>query len=176
MRTPLLLACATFGALPAHALYDPKPIAELAQSEGEWTGVLTYEDYQEPHNRVNLPTTLRAALDAPNEIALHFSFDDGPGKVVQSYERISLDLKAKVLVWSGLTPADSETCQILSSGNAAGVFDIVAETTSNKGGHPEVVRYHFTLGSDTLRIAKEEGVSEETLKFRNSYVFHRPAR
>jgi hypothetical protein len=176
MRTPLLLACATFGALPAHALYDPKPIPELARSEGEWTGVLTYEDYQEPHRRVNLPTTLRAALDAPNEIALHFSFDDGPGKVVQSYERISIDLPGRVLVWSGLTPSDSETCRILSSASTAGNFEIVAETTNTRGGPLEVVRYHFTLGADTLQIAKEEGDSAETLQFRNRYVFRRPGR
>ncbi len=176
MRTPLLLACATFGALPAHALYDPKPIPELSQCEGAWTGVLTYEDYQEPHRLVSLPTTLRAALDAPNEITLHFSFDDGPGKVVQAYERIALDLKAGVLVWSGLTPADAETCRILSSAGTAGKFEIVAETTTTQGGKVELVRYHFTLGGDTLQIAKEEGDSELTLEFRNRYLFHRPVR
>jgi hypothetical protein len=176
VRTPLLLACATFGALPSYGLYDPKPIPELAQSEGEWIGTLTYEDYQPPHRRMELPTRLQAALDAPNEISLHFSVEDGPGKVVQSYERIRIDLKGKVLIWSGLTPSDSETCRILSSTNAGGDFVIVAEIAGTGGSEAELTRYHFTFGANTFQIAKEEGPDPAALRFRNRYVFRRRER
>jgi hypothetical protein len=71
----------TLGAMtisPAHALYDPKPIALLELVTGTWLGSLTYRDYQKPEKMVTLDTQMTVSLIAPDELSLYYVFDDGP--------------------------------------------------------------------------------------------------
>jgi hypothetical protein len=93
----------TLGALavrPASALYDPKPIAFLEAGTGTWVGTLTYRDYQKPDRMVTLKTVMTCSLIAPDELALYYVFDDGPGKTVYSYERMLFDFAANRIVWN----------------------------------------------------------------------------
>eukprot|EP01034_Spumella_vulgaris_P015846 gene15846-20248_t len=86
--------------------------APTAQWIGDWSGALEYRDYQPPHRRVSLPTKLSvtAVPAEPTTLFLNFVYDDGPGKIVKSASRLSLDLTAQRLVWSSegkpSTPAD----------------------------------------------------------------------
>jgi hypothetical protein len=93
MATALLISL--IAGTPALALYDPKPVEPLAQFEGAWIGSLTYKDYQDPTREVTLPTQMFVALAEPGKLALHYVYDDGPKKIVHSYEALSIDLAAK---------------------------------------------------------------------------------
>jgi hypothetical protein len=84
-----VLFCPPFFLAPlaaTQALYDPKPLADIVPMQGEWKGALTYNDYSAPGKLLTPPTRLFVALSAPNEVTLHYAFNDGPGKTVYSYE------------------------------------------------------------------------------------------
>lgn len=158
---------------PAFALYDPIPQEFLSASEGEWTGTLEYRDYQPPHKRVTLATELYASLSSPNELTLHYVFDDGPHKIVHSYDRLQIDLVAKTLRWSGLKAEDTSICTILSAQKSGDAFEIVAQRESIDDGKKKLIRYHLTLGAARFEIAKDEGPDPETLAFADRYLFRR---
>ncbi|UXH76042.1 hypothetical protein [Roseateles amylovorans] len=99
-RRLLLLTLGLFAARPASALYDPKPLAFLESALGHWAGTLTYRDYQKPDRMVTLKTVMTASLAAPDELALYYVFDDGPGKTVYSYERMKFDLAGHQMIWN----------------------------------------------------------------------------
>ncbi len=103
---PILPLLALGGEPPA---VDPMPLYETWI--GSWLGALEYRDYQPPHKRVALPTTLQVtrAPDAP-ALILRFVYDDGPGKTVKSTERLTLDGAARRLTWAdeGKTPKAGE--------------------------------------------------------------------
>jgi hypothetical protein len=92
---------------PALALYDPKPSGLLTDAIGKWKGSLVYADYQNAAKRVTLPCTMTATLLAPDELALFYVFDDGPGKIVYSYERMAFDWAKKELTWTSSTVKNS---------------------------------------------------------------------
>ena len=71
----------------ARALYEPEPMALFRGLPGRWRGSLTYRDWSPPHGLVSLPCDLFAALNSPSQASLYFVFQDGPAKVVHSYDR-----------------------------------------------------------------------------------------
>lgn len=99
-RRSLLAAAAALPLQAAWALYDPKPQAAIALAPGAWTGSLTYRDWRNPEQLVKLPCALSIALIKPDELALYYVFDDGPGKTVFSYERMQFDFVQQALVWT----------------------------------------------------------------------------
>ncbi len=96
----------------ARAVVNPTPLPLLTEIEGLWKGQLRYRDYSKPDEFVTLPTTLAIAMSAPDEIELHFTYDEGRGRFVSSYERIQFDLAHSELHWSGATPDDNYRGQI----------------------------------------------------------------
>ncbi len=157
------------------ALYDPKPVPELAQTEGEWQGTLTYKDYQDPTLKVTLQTMLEAALATPSELTLHYIFDDGPKKIVHSYEGLALDLPQKTLTWLGLKPSDTAICRIASVEHTGETLTVIAEMDRIDEGTHKWYRYHVTLGPKLIKITKDDGTDPKMLSFRDEYVFHRVA-
>src|SRR5947209_10952144 len=83
----LILAVALFLA--------PDATAALSRAlSGSWVGYLEYRDYSEPPastKRVELPTWLTVTPSARGLI-LHYTYDEGPAKVVESEELLKLDL------------------------------------------------------------------------------------
>ncbi|WP_428311505.1 hypothetical protein [Hydrocarboniphaga sp.] len=167
--TMLLALCTP---LAASALYDPAPDAAFAASEGAWTGSLTYKDYQKPDRKVVLPTLAFASLTAANELALHFVFDDGPGKTVHSYERLRFDLAAQILQWSSGSEPPSEW-KITSVSRSAGVLSMVAERHRQDEDGSRWLRCRFEFGGKALRIEEDDGAELANLSFRNRYEFTR---
>ncbi|MGH8238576.1 MAG: hypothetical protein ACREXP_16350, partial [Steroidobacteraceae bacterium] len=98
----ILVAAACLWAGAASALYDPAPDAAFAAVQGAWKGSLTDRDYSKPDRLVTLPTRLFVALGSPNQLVLHFVFDDGPAKTVYSYERMQFDFASNELTWSSV--------------------------------------------------------------------------
>jgi len=112
-RATLALLSLLVVALPALALYDLKPDATLAAIEGEWKGSLAYRDYGDPDRIVTLPTELFVTLGAPQELVMHYIYDDGPGKVVHSDESMRFDFEGGRVMWvSGVKERTESTGRI----------------------------------------------------------------
>ncbi len=157
----------------AFALYDPTPSEFLSAIEGSWTGTLEYRDYQPPNGHVTLPTKLYVSLIAPNELSLHCVFDDGPKKIVHSYDLLQIDLTKKTLRWSGLKPEDTSICKIVSTKKAGNAFEIVAERETVDNGKKKLIRYRLKLATNNFEILKDEGADAASLNFADRYSFQR---
>ncbi len=166
-----LLAAVWATALPAHALYDPKPDASLALAQGEWIGSLTYRDYQRPDRTVTLPTRVFAALGAPDTLVLHYVFDDGPGKTVYSYESLRFDFAHDALTW---TTGDAERTgtayRIVSVDRQPALTRVVFEGTGKDGGR---VRHTVEFEERRLMLKKEEIDASGNALLRNTFLFRR---
>ncbi len=166
----------------SHALYDPAPVASMATLEGAWRGSLQYRDYQPPFGKVTLPTQLYAALLSPNELALHYVFDDGPGKIIHSYDRLKIDLSAKTVTFTAAKAGETIAAKVVSSNETTGTLEIVAETVNPKS----TMRYTLRLSAAEIVILKEEagGITNNTnadkpinkFEFRSKYSFTRTAK
>ncbi|HKS56206.1 MAG TPA: hypothetical protein VJS12_13025 [Steroidobacteraceae bacterium] len=167
----ILFAVLCFGSGSAGALYNPAPDAGLAAVQGEWTGTLTYRDYEKPDKMVTLPTKLFIALGAPNELVLHFAYDDGPSKTVYSYERMQFDFSAKQLTWSSLGDEDPPTkCRISEEAQEQPAGRRMTCEQADKG---KVERYELVLTPQRLTISKEEIDAAGKSVLRNRYQFSR---
>ena len=170
----ILIACCV--ALPAYALYDPKPDPSLAATQGEWTGSLMYRDYRRPDRMVTLPTRLFVALSAPDTLVLHYVFDDGPGKTVYSYERIRFDFAKNELGWVTGDEARSETTyRIVSTERTADTTRIVFEGPGKGDAASGKVRFTIELGAQRVTQKKEEIDAAGGIVVRNTFTFGRVA-
>ena len=143
-RATLALLSLLVAALPAFALYDPKPDATLAAIEGEWKGSLTYRDYSDPDRIVTLPTELFVTLGSPQELVMHYIYDDGPGKIVHSYETMRFDFEGGRVTWiSGVNERTESTGRIVSDSREGATRRLVIESTDD-GKSAFRDRYEFT--------------------------------
>ena len=167
-KRTLLLSFGAFVLRPANALYDPKPIALLEMTTGSWEGSLTYRDYQKPDRMVALKTAVTVSLVAPDELALYYVFDDGPGKIVYSYERMKFDLVANQLIWnSGTSKPSLNEYKITSSRTEKAKSTLTFEKSADAG----TDRYSFEIDKKTWVLTKYEiapGVKES---LRSKYEF-----
>ena len=172
-RVLLLVACWLIGpaALAAH---DPAPGEMLSAIEGTWEGRLSYRDYQPPHAMVELPTRLFVAAEAADSLALHFVYDDGPGKIVHGYQQMRFDLAGGTLAWrSGSVTPESVTCAIEEFEEAGGRWTVSFECPPPPGedGGPSRHRMEASAGAWTLQ--KQERTTEGAWLLRNRYEFRR---
>lgn len=159
-----LLAAVT---LPAAAQDSPPPDPALATVQGAWSGTLSYRDYSRPDRLVTLPTRLHIALLTPQEIALHYVFDDGPGKTVHSYERMAFDFGARRLMW--ISGDRNDAYDITSVQQQDGTRTVSFERQVENSIH----RYAMLLGARRLTLGKEEGTPSTGFQFRNRFEFTR---
>jgi hypothetical protein len=154
----------------AFALYDPKPSQLLTLAPGAWSGALTYRDWSKPDKLMTLPCKLSVALSSPTELTLFYVFDDGPSKVVYSYERMSFDFTGNVLSWSsGVSKPSALQYAITSvSADAEGsqlLFERAIEDRTDK--------YTLILRKGGLFLSKTEVAASGAQTFRNKYEFRR---
>jgi len=168
----LIAGTAGTAAFPAMALYDPQPDAVLALVLGEWRGSLTYRDYSPPGGVVTLPTRLFVSMNAPDEIALHFAYDDGPGKAVYSYERLRFEFASSTLVWiSGAVEKTALVGRITSSASDGAVRRCVVETMKDGA----LSRYTFEFGAKAFTLQRDEIDPLGKAVNRNRHAFTRLA-
>ena len=169
-RRALLVSFGALFARPALALYDPAPNSLLTDAVGAWRGTLTYRDYQDATRTVVLPTRLTVSLTAPAELALYYVFDDGPGKAVHSYERMTFDFARNELTWtSGTSKPDRSVCRIRSASTVDGRSRIDFEESVDSGLH----RYSLDITGRTWRLAKTEVGADGAELQRNKYELGR---
>ena len=169
-RRHALATAVSLFALRATAQNLNAPVADLAAVQGAWRGTLTYRDYSNPDRRVTLQTRLFVALLAPSELALHYIYNDGPGKTVHGYERMAFDFANATLVWTSGYPAAKTTQNRVTSSEARDGGRILTCEREEAG---VLSRYLISLQSKSLVLSKEEGASAAELMFRNRYEFTR---
>lgn len=119
---------------------------------------------------VTLKTQMVSSLVAPDELALFYVFDDGPGKTVYSYERLKFDLDAKLLVWtSGVNKSSRSEYRITTSVVAGGDHTLKFERT--RDAQTEVYRLEVT--AQEWLLEKHESTGESPRAFRNKYELTR---
>jgi hypothetical protein len=152
---------------------DPPPDSVLSSIQGNWGGSLQYKDYSAPDRLVTLPTKLSIALSAPDEITMHYEYDDGPKKMVYSYERMRFDFAKNEAHWKGGSkdkPVEM-TWQITKSVPSGASRLIVMERARSEG---KKDRLTFELSPAALSFAKDEIATDGQASFRNKYTFKRP--
>lgn len=171
--TVSIFAALTFVSNFAFALYDPKPDDAFAAAQGEWKGALTYRDYRKVEKMVTLPTKLFVALASPNELVMQYIFDDGPNKIVYSYERMKINLEKNQLTWAtGIGEKPAALYRITASELARGVRKINFERNDDKD-EKTILRYSIEFGAAALKLEKSEVDAAGIATFRNKYEFSR---
>ncbi len=157
-------------AAPASASYDPAPDSNLASAQGEWQGDLTYNDYSNPGSLVSIPTVMFAAMDSPASLVLQFTFDDGPGKTVYSYESLTFEFTSKRVNWrSGFTEPEALVATIVANTLEDGVRTIIFERLTEEN----LVRYSLELSAQQFSLATHEVSDSGDSTFRNRYQLTR---
>jgi hypothetical protein len=156
---------------PVQALYDPKPDDTLAAAQGEWKGTLTYRDYSKPDQFVTLTSRVFVALSGPSEITVQYAYDDGPGKTVYSYERMSFDAAKSQLIWAGGLAATSiNTFRVTADASDGGTRTLAFERSTAKG----IDRYKFDLNGKAWTLVKDEIDSAGKATLRSRTALTRP--
>ena len=157
-------------ATPALALYDGKPAAELREAPGAWRGTLKYNDYSQPGKMVTLKTAAFISMIAPNELAVFYVFDDGPGKTVYSYEQARFDFANGEVRWtSGSEKKEVTVSHIDSNEEIDGGRRIVFDAPSK--GHRDQQTLMITATAFILRKDEIDPLGHSTL--RDEYRFQR---
>jgi hypothetical protein len=156
----------------AFAAY-PRPDAVLSSIQGSWGGSLQYKDYSAPDKLVTLPAKLSIALSGPDEITMHYVYDDGPTKTVYSYENMRFDFARNEAHWKGGSkdkPMEM-TWQITKSVPSGASRLVVMERARSEG---KKDRLTFELSPAALSFAKDEIAADGQASLRNKYTFKRP--
>lgn len=170
-RRTLIAALAVLAALPAHALYDPKPAGPLALLQGEWRGELTYDDCSNPGKLVTLPTRVFVALASPAAVTLNYEFDDGPTRTVYSYEQMTFDFPGNGVAWvAGVEKREASTYRIVSSVVDGTRWRIVFESVADGA---EKAVYTLETSDEAPSLKKKEVDRAGAKTFRNEYKLRR---
>lgn len=152
------------------AAYDPAPDSSIVLAQGEWHGELTYDDYSNPGTRVSIPARMFAALSAPATLAVQFTFDDGPGKTVYSYESLAFDFESGTASWrSGIDEPVLLSAKITANSVEDGVRTIVLERLDEQ----QRIRYTLQVSEQTLSLSTHEVTESGEESFRNRYQLKR---
>jgi hypothetical protein len=165
-KRTFLFSLAALATQPALALYDPKPNSLLESAAGSWKGTLTYRDYQNPDKMVVLPTRLVVSMTGPDELALYYVFDDGPGKIVYSYERMLFNVLKGELVWaSGIAKPTSNTYRLI----AATIVERTSKFAFEKASDSGLDRYILEISHRAWTLTKVEVKSSGVETLRSKY-------
>ena len=174
---PCRLSLVLFLALiaPADAVAQAPSAAQVhAALRGRWVGTLGYKDYRRPDRRVTLPTTIEGTSAPGGGVALHFIYDDGPGKTVVDDDVFMLAADRRTLRWSGVKDTVPATFRVLSleRTNAQGLR-LVVEREGEDDNAPATLRETITIRGDTLGILKEVRPAGSPFSFRHQYALTR---
>jgi hypothetical protein len=137
---------------------------------GRWSGTLNYRDYGNDRRAV-LPTLLAADANG----ALAFTFDDGPGKAVDSREAWSIDATRRVLTIGGSSAAETFDIVEYRSNGRADDATLVAYGMGRDNDRPVQVRIVLTRRGDQLTITRLTQQPGEPFLLRDAYRMKKAA-
>lgn len=131
---------------------------------GDWTGTLDYRDYGDD-DRVALPTSMKS-----DGRRLAFTFDDGPGKTVQSAETWERDEAGKtVRISSGSQEPGLWTVVEARRAADGSSITIVLDGATTENGRELIARKIVTRDGGRLRITTQTRAVGAPFLMRNSY-------
>jgi hypothetical protein len=171
MRSLLLasvvLSCAVAPIARAQA---PTAAQVHAALVGHWVGTLEYKDYQNPDRREVLPTVIDGTAIKSGGVALHFIYDDGPGKTVLGDDRFIMTADARSLDWTGAKESAPSIFRVLSlARDSEKGFTMIVEQESEDDRAPATLRETLTFRGDSLTILKEVKPTGKAFSFRHQY-------
>ena len=140
---------------------------------GLWSGTLEYRDYRSDR-RVTLPVTLRVSETSPNVLAFAYEYDDGPGKIVRSSDRITIDPAARTyrIQNSDGTYDATFTVQGLAEFGAAS-RSVVLLGKGDENGVAVDLRITITADGASMTMLRESKQPGGDWLFRNQYTLRR---
>jgi hypothetical protein len=170
-----------------HAQSTPAGAPAQAQTSltqalvGQWTGVLEYRDYSEPADspkRVELPTWLTVTSRPDGSLGLMYTYDDGPGKILQEADTLKLDLGARSYAVTSSAGVDAKVQTFRLEGedrlkDGRGTLMLVGPGLDNN--KPVEIRTTWTVRRNLLSWLEEirPAGSSEPFAFRHRYLFTR---
>jgi len=171
-----LATCVALGAWTAHGPAAPTRASLYHALAGEWNGSLDYKDYSNPDRRVTLPTKLRVQFSTDSAaLLMHYTYDDGPGKIVESDDRFSVDAKLTRVTWGSVRDTNPQQFVARASmvAQPAGTEQFIFEGEGRDDNKPATIRETFTISAKSLRILKETRFAGTDFAFRHTYVLAR---
>lgn len=183
-RTVLVFLAVTFFAFSCDAQTSTtaavRPdVAVVHRLSGTWAGYLEYRDYSEPatsQKRVQLPTWLEIT-GSGRTLTLHYTYDDGPNKVVESRETATLDADANTYKLAEVGHPDETYTVTGFSSLKDGLGTLVLVGNGKDNGKPAEFRITLTIRRnifDWVKEARPMG-TEEPFVFRDSLRLVRSA-
>ncbi len=150
---------------------------------GQWSGTLAYRDYSDAANadsgkRVTLPTTLEVTLSPQGgAMIFHYTYDDGPGKIVQENETVWMN--ATQSRYLEVNADGKERSEYHATGFSGLQGDapahVVLEGKGEENSKPVVVRTTLDISYRTFTILRETKLAGKDFLFRHQYKFERLA-
>jgi hypothetical protein len=140
---------------------------------GSWSGTLEYRDYRSDR-RVTLPTKLVVEAGGPGRLTFAYTYDDGPGKIVTSQERITIDRqKSTYRIQNGDGSYDA-TFEVSGLGSFAAASPVVVLVgKGDENGAPVDLRITLTVHASTFTMLRESRTVGGDWRFRNQYKLTR---
>ena len=139
---------------------------------GTWTGTLEYRDYRSDR-RVTLPTRLVITAAANGTLEYAYVYDDGPGKVVTSTERVSIDSAAATYRVQNAEGYDATFTMASADEFGAQSNTIVLTGKGTENDAVVDLRITVTVTSAELVMLRESRRAGEDWLFRNRYALKR---
>jgi hypothetical protein len=138
---------------------------------GHWVGTLEYKDYSNPDKRVTLPTILDITPSAKGGVAMHYIYDDGPGKTVTGDDTFIFSTDNTTVDWTGAKQSAPEifAVQSFDHNDAARVLTIVLQREGDDDRKPATIRETIRLTETGLTILKEVRPTGQDFSFRHVY-------
>lgn len=131
---------------------------------GDWSGTLDYRDYRKD-TRETLPTLMQS-----DGTRISWTFDDGPDKIVRSFETWVLDAVGRTVTITAGKNAPELWRVVEAHTSAEGAsLTIVLEGESVENGRTGFARKILTRDGNRLRITKQTRFAGEPFLMRQSY-------
>jgi hypothetical protein len=173
---PLQLALLTLSFLfPQTEPSKPTLAAIHSALLGSWTGTLQYRDYQSDQ-LVSLPTWLDVtSADNNRSLIFHYTYDDGPDKIVHETSLVRLDLDKNTFTVSSEDGKESDTYQMSGadklSASGLGTLTMTGSGMDNK--KKVDVRITLRLDRNSYSYLRETRLPDESFQMRDAYTFTR---
>ncbi len=141
---------------------------------GSWVGTLEYRDYSDD-SREKLGTLLRIYRPkGSSSWVFRYVYDDGPKKVLQESQTVTLDWTHHKYVSTSEDGKDIDTYDVDGSNlKPDGTGTIVLRGKGTENRLPVEIRQTLTISDNHLDILRESQIKGQEFKFRHRYSFTR---